>query len=216
MTWNLPNLLTIARIVLSAGFFVLLGFYEPTVEKGSALMGVGFVVFVIAALTDVADGHIARKYDQVTAFGRIVDPFVDKVMVVGAFIMLAGPNFQMPLPARLQSDIPAWFDGGMLTSVQTWMVVVILAREFVVSAIRGYSESQGQGFPAIAAGKIKMLLQSFTIGTILFARAWVPAAAWSAWLQGSLVWATVAVTIFSGAIYIHKARGLLFAHGRPA
>jgi CDP-diacylglycerol---glycerol-3-phosphate 3-phosphatidyltransferase len=214
MTWNLPNLLTIARIVLSGGFFVLLGLYEPLPGQGSALMGVGFVVFVIAALTDIADGHIARKFDQVTAFGRIVDPFVDKVMVVGAFIMLAGPNFQMS--TRLQNDIPAWFDGSMLTSVQTWMVVVILAREFVVSAIRGYSESQGKGFPAIAAGKIKMLLQSFTIGTILFARAWVPSAAWGAWLQGALVWATVAVTIFSGVIYVHKARGLFFSNGRPA
>jgi phosphatidylglycerophosphate synthase len=216
MIWNIPNQLTLARIFLSAGFFVMLGLYDPSASWMSVLMGASFVIFVVAALTDALDGYLARRLNQVTAFGRIADPFVDKILIVGAFIMLTGSNFIAGPSAQisgLERSLPGWITGDMRTCVQPWMVVVILAREFIVSAIRGYSESRGQPFPAIAVGKIKMLVQTVAVGTILFCLAWLPQTDWASYVKIILVWLTVIVTTFSGVIYVHRARGLLKLHG---
>ncbi len=208
MTWNIPNQITIARMFLSAGFFVLLGFYCPRCAAVSTLMWAAFVLFIIAALTDVLDGYLARRWNQVTAFGRIVDPFVDKLPVVGAFIMLAGSNFAGTLN-DFEANLPYWITGNMRTSVQSWMVVVILAREFIVSAIRGYSESQGIQYPAIAVGKIKMLLQSVALSSILFALANQSPAPWISVVKLTTVWAALLITVYSGVVYVHNAKGLL-------
>jgi phosphatidylglycerophosphate synthase len=213
MVWNIPNILTLGRIVLAAGFFVLLGLYDYAHAGAQALMGASFVLFVTAAVTDFFDGFLARRLKQLTAFGRIADPFVDKVLVVGTFVMLAGPNFAAS-PNQLgemEASLPGWMTGGMASSVQTWMVVVILAREFVVSAIRGYSESQGRKFPAIAAGKIKMFLQSIAIGAVLFTLSWAPRADWAVIVKIASIWAALLATVFSGLIYVYKARNLLLA-----
>lgn len=213
MIWNLPNQLTIARIFIAAGFFVLLGVYRTGVEWAPALMGVAFVLFIIAGITDILDGQIARRTGQVTAFGRMVDPFVDKVLVVGAFVMLAGPNFALQqhvgILAEQELRLPGWLTGGMASAVQPWMVVVILAREFIVSAIRGYSESQGIEFPAIPAGKLKMLLQTIAICSVLFVLAWTPTAIWAMWVKIITVWLAVLITVLSGVFYIDKAKALL-------
>lgn len=210
MKWNLPNQLTVGRVGLSAVFFVLLGLYRNTQSCGWALLGVGFVIFIIACITDILDGYFARKFNQTSAFGRMVDPIVDKVLVVGAFAMLAGPDFSLPATAlAMEQKLPLWLTGGMASAVQTWMVVVILAREFIISGIRGYSEAQGIKFPAIPAGKFKMITQSAAIGTVLYQLAWLPDAAWAVWLKIVIVWLAVAVTVLSGAFYIHKARHLM-------
>ena len=93
MTRKLPNQLTVGRIGLAAGFFVLLGLYERGSPTAPALLNAAFVVYIIAGLTDVLDGYLARKMNAVSAFGRIADPFVDKVLVLGAFVMLTGSNY---------------------------------------------------------------------------------------------------------------------------
>ncbi len=219
MKWNLPNQLTFARVFLAAIFFVLLGLYDGAAPAGPVLLGVAFVVFVVACVTDILDGYFARKLHQTSAFGRMVDPIVDKVLVVGAFAMLAGPDFTLagnPAAAAFERAWPHWATGGMASAVQPWMVVVILAREFVISGIRGYSESQGVKFPAIPAGKLKMLAQSAAIGTILFVLAWLPEVAWAAQVKILLVWLAVTVTVFSGAFYLHKARDLMRIDERNA
>lgn len=215
MTWTLPNQLTVARIGLAGAFFALLGFYEHGSPHTQTLLNVAFVIFVIAGITDVLDGWIARRWNQTSAFGRIVDPFVDKVLVIGTFIMLTGSNFAFPPDSGVaDADLHGWLTGGMLSAVQAWMVVVMLAREFIVSAVRGYSESQGIKFPAISAGKIKMLVQSVTIGTILFQLAncpdWVP----GVYLKVALVWLAMVVTVLSGLAYVSKARSVLGLSGR--
>ncbi len=213
MNWKLPNQLTVARIVLAAVFFVLLGVYEQGSAHAQALLNVAFVLYIIAGITDVLDGYLARKWNVTSAFGRIVDPFVDKVLVVGTFVMLAGSNFTLRsifLPAPAQNpelyDLPRWFTGGTATGVQAWMVVVILSREFVVSAVRGYSESQGVKFPAMSAGKLKMFIQSLAICVVLFQLANGPQAQWAVVLRLVLVWAAVVVTVISGFAYIGQAR----------
>ncbi|MFP4054960.1 MAG: CDP-alcohol phosphatidyltransferase family protein [Phycisphaerae bacterium] len=212
MNWKLPNQLTVGRVGLAAAFFVLLGLWEAGSPAGVWLLNAAFVVYIVAGISDILDGYIARRYKLETAFGRIVDPFVDKVLVVGAFVMLTGRNFAiMPGMEYPDAQLPGWVTGGMLTGVQAWMVVAILAREFIVSAVRGFSESQGTKFPATPVGKVKMFIQSVTICTILFqlANVWQPL--WAVWVKAGLVWLTVGVTVFSGFVYVGRSRKLMVA-----
>ncbi len=222
MNWKLPNQLTVGRIVLSAAFFVLLGLYEQGAPAGRRLLVAALVLYIIAGITDILDGWIARKWNLTSAFGRIADPFVDKVLVVGAFAMLAGSNyaFDERFVCEFERNLPGWLTGGMSSGVQAWMVVVILGREFVVSAIRGYSESQGQKFPATSAGKIKMFIQSVAICMVLFQLAiYSPPAvgktlAWTIVVRIAVVWLAVIITVVSGLAYIGKARRLLRSDGK--
>ncbi|MCE5278485.1 MAG: CDP-alcohol phosphatidyltransferase family protein [Planctomycetaceae bacterium] len=236
MNWKLPNQLTLGRIVLAGVFFVLLGIYEQGWSPGPALLRAAFVLYIVAGITDVLDGYLARRMNLTSAFGRIADPFVDKVLVVGAFAMLAGSNYAMrpdlyaaiPSSAALdiagvmkvqfssygatafrEADMPRWLHGGMASGVQAWMVVVILAREFIVSAVRGYSESCGVKFPATYAGKIKMLVQSVAICVVLIQLADFRDIAWAFWLKTACIWLAVVVTVISGFAYVGKARKLL-------
>ena len=210
MNWKLPNQLTVCRIGLAAVFFVLLGLFQPGTAAGPGLLISALVVFVVAGVTDFLDGYIARKMHVESAFGRVVDPFVDKVLIVGAFAMLAGSNFLYPSgTCDLEDRLPHWLTGGMLSVVQAWMVVAVLAREFIVSAIRGYSESCGKEFPATYAGKIKMIVQLFAIGTVLVQIALLPEAAWAIYMKVAMVWLAVVVTVVSGLAYVEKARKLM-------
>jgi phosphatidylglycerophosphate synthase len=214
MNWRLPNQLTIARIALSAAFFVLLGLYEAGEAWGAALLNTAFVVYLIAGVTDVLDGYFARRWKITSAFGRIADPFVDKVLVVGAFAMLSGANYGLGSGglSGYERTLPHWVSGSMTSGVQAWMVVVILAREFIVSAVRGYSESCGIKFPATPAGKIKMFVQSVAICAILFQLANLPGRPWAIVLKLVLVWLSVLVTVLSGLAYVGQARRVL-THG---
>jgi CDP-diacylglycerol--glycerol-3-phosphate 3-phosphatidyltransferase len=212
MKWTIPNQLTVARIGLAGGFFVLLGIYEYGAAGTQCLLNTAMGVYIVAGITDVLDGWIARRWNLTSAFGRIVDPFVDKVLVVGAFVMLTGSNFAFQ-PGQDQNvpdaALPVWLTGHMLSGVQAWMVVAILAREFVVSAVRGYSESQGIKFPANSAGKIKMLIQSVAICMVMFQLANFPDCVFLLYTKVALVWAAMIVTILSGLVYVGKARKLL-------
>ena len=209
MNWKLPNQLTIGRIALAAVFFVLLGLYEPGSTGGVWMLNVAFVIYIIAGITDVLDGWVARRWNLTSAFGRIVDPFVDKVLVVGAFAMLTGSNYVMTDQTLLfERDLPGWLTGGMASGVQAWMVVVIMGREFIVSAMRGYSESQGVKFPATSAGKIKMFVQSVAICTALYQQANVPQA-WAVLVKVGMVWLAVIVTVVSSSVYLRRSMKLL-------
>lgn len=210
MNWKIPNQLTVGRIALAGAFFVLLGLYESGNPSGRWLLNAALVMYIVAGVTDVLDGWIARKYGWTSAFGRIVDPFVDKVLVVGAFAMLAGANYTMgPGATEFERNLPGWLTGHMASAVQGWMVVTILAREFIVSAVRGYSESCGIKFPATPVGKIKMFIQSVAICIVLFQVANVNGPPWASIVKVAIVWTSVVVTVFSGLVYIGRARDLL-------
>lgn len=215
MNWKLPNLLTVGRIAVAAVFFVLLGIYETGGQSGRWVLNAAFVTYILAGITDVLDGYFARKWHLTSAFGRIADPFVDKVLVVGAFAMLTGANFVFSNTgtSAFERNLPRWLTGGMASAVQAWMVVAILGREFIVSAVRGYSESQGAKFPATYAGKIKMFVQSVAICTVLYQLANVPAAPWAVYVKLAVVWLAVIVTVLSGLAYIGRARRLLAPDG---
>jgi CDP-diacylglycerol--glycerol-3-phosphate 3-phosphatidyltransferase len=192
---NVPNQITLGRLGLAIVFFVLLSLFSAErLEESRRLLAAAFWVFLLAAVTDVIDGLLARAWRQETSFGRVLDPVVDKVIICGAFLFLASDHF---------------FDrarGVNISGVQPWMVVVILLRELLVSALRMHSESQGRSFAASWAGKLKMFVQSVTICVVLGHLAWYeqlqPVAR-------AFVWLTVVVTALSIATYLHRARVLL-------
>jgi len=162
-------------------------------------------LFVVAAFTDTLDGFLARRWNAVTTFGRVMDPFADKVLVLGAFVYLAAPGFQLADPAVAAG--PALQPAYQATGVAPWMVVLILARELLVTSIRGLYESQGVDFSAMWSGKAKMVLQSLVVPVILVLVALVPVdpGSWGFWVIRALVWITLLVTVASGLQYVARA-----------
>lgn len=197
---QLPNALTLARLVLAAGFFATLNAYRyPDIHTPWAYVAI--VLFILAAATDWLDGYLARRWHVTSVFGRIMDPFCDKVLILGAFIYLAGPRFVIPERAEAGSYFT------MATGVYPWMVVVIFARELLVTSIRGVIEAMGVSFAAGWSGKWKMILQSAAVPIIIFlvVRFDPMTHNWSNWTIEVIVYLTVIVTIWSGVPYITRA-----------
>ncbi len=197
MPINLPTQVTLLRLGLAIVFFVLISQHSQR-QPRIALLYVCLATFIVAAATDYVDGYLARKHNQVTALGRMLDPFVDKVLVCGAFIFLAGPGFCRA-------------DGQNVTGLVPWMLVIILGRELLVTGLRGFSESQGVRFGAELVGKAKMWIQTLTVIILLFSIAYYgdKASAGVVWVRTIAVWLTVVVTAASLLTYLIKARSLL-------
>lgn len=177
--WNVPNQITAIRLILSIVVFVLIA-----LKHFQAAM----VCFIIAASTDWVDGWWARKYNQVTQLGRIFDPFVDKIIICGTFIFLAG-------------------EAHLGSGVAPWMAVVVMGRELLVTALRGYVEQSGGDFSANMAGKWKMVFQCVAVVVSLIALDYGKGSQ-PAWLIRSLsisVWLAILSTIYSGSIYVFAA-----------
>ena len=127
---NLPNKLTIARVI-AVPFFIGAYYFSWYL--------LAFIIFVAASLTDMLDGKIARKYNLVTNFGKIMDPLADKVLVYSAICLM----------------IPVY--------VPAWMLIIILAREFTVAGMRTVAASEGIVIAAGMSGKIKTVLQMIAV-----------------------------------------------------
>ncbi|MCP3903732.1 MAG: hypothetical protein GY715_08870 [Planctomycetes bacterium] len=204
-----PNALTVLRLVFAAAFFAALNAYRfPTEDRIWA--NIAIALFIVAAITDALDGYYARKWNVISTFGRIMDPFCDKVLVLGAFIYLAGPRFVVP---EWVTEKDTFFT--MATGVYPWMVVVILARELLVTGVRGVVESSGVKFGSMWSGKAKMILQSITVPCIIFVTAnFRPDLhAWAMWACHVLVYATLLVTVWSGLPYITGLRSVMGTGG---
>lgn len=171
---NLPNKLTVARIV-SVPFFIAAYMLEYYM--------VAFVIFIIASLTDMLDGQLARKHNLITNFGKIMDPLADKILVYSAFCLM------------VEDDI-----------VAGWMLIVILAREFVIAGMRTVAASDGLVIAAGISGKIKTVLQMIAVPLLLITTTltetelyyYVNLAA------QALLWASVIMTVYSGVEYVVK------------
>ena len=201
---TLPNAITLARLGLAVLFFLLLERIDRAAPASEiARLGAwGMGVFAVAALSDVLDGYLARRWNTVTAFGRVMDPLVDKMLVLGGFIYLASPLF-------------APLEGGMIGSgIAPWMVVVILLRELLVTGLRSFVESRGVAFPADWSGKLKMLVQSFCVGACVFVGTQAEPPAWQVYARDWSTSATVVLTVLSSLTYIHRA--LTVPRARPA
>jgi CDP-diacylglycerol--glycerol-3-phosphate 3-phosphatidyltransferase len=189
---NWPNAITLSRFVLSLVLFVLIwldGYWQTSA-----------VVFIIAALTDFLDGYLARKYGQVTVLGRILDPFVDKIIICGSFIFLL-----------------AWPKSG----VTAWVTFVIVAREMFITQLRAFLEQRGTDFSAKWSGKIKMVVQCAAVPLCLLSLSRDFIESWKSFsteatlllLRDVTIWATVAITVYSGVEYSWRAFHIL---RRPA
>ncbi len=186
--FNLPNQITVARLALSIVLFCFIsqGFYF------SAMLA-----FVVAASTDWLDGYFARKYGLVTVLGRILDPFADKVIICGTFIFLV---------AEPQLTAMSW-------GLRPWMVVVVVGRELLVTALRSFLEQQGSDFSASMAGKLKMVLQCIAAALSLFYLYYADSVAATpedvpsmlSVLVAVSIWSAVMLTIWSGVGYIIAA-----------
>lgn len=197
MRINLPNQITLGRLVLAVVFFICLARYDARAAvPSSRLLDWCTVVFLVAAISDIVDGYLARKWNEVTSFGRVIDPFVDKILVIGGYVFLAGGGFVDPA-------------GKMVSDVSDWMVVVILGRELLVTSLRGVTEASGKAFGANLYGKAKMFLQSLTIVWILVSIAHAEASSFLVQARPFVVYVTVAVTLLSGVSYVWAAKGVL-------
>lgn len=183
---TVPNVISAARLALAVVTFVL-------IERGD-LAG-AFGAFVVAASTDWIDGWYARRFGAVSVLGRILDPLVDKVIVCGAFILLAG---------RAVPGMPA-------SAIQPWMAVVVVVRELVVTALRAELERSGRDFSAGLSGKLKMVLQCGAIGAELLVRSGLLTEQQAALRATAAVtaWAAVVLTISSGLEYLVAAARML-------
>ena len=137
---NVPNVLTLLRILLVPVLVVALG---AEIEGGSEIAA---AVFVLAALTDGLDGYIARSRQSITTFGKVMDPVADKLLIAAALLALVS-----------------------LDRVEAWVAMIIIAREFAVSGLRIAAGQQGVVIPASALGKIKTIVQSAAVLALIAA-----------------------------------------------
>jgi CDP-diacylglycerol--glycerol-3-phosphate 3-phosphatidyltransferase len=188
-------MLTFMRLGLTIVFLWMI-LYSPRVTNGPFFLDIAFVLFVIAGLSDIVDGHIARRFNAATKFGRMIDPLVDKILVCGAFACFA------------LIGTPKLFDWGPATlAVVHWGVLAILVvREAYVTILRHMAEAHGVNFGAVAVGKIKMFLQSFAIGTVLIKAAHVQTAEWGHWFTIVTYLAMIVMTIVSGLQATRRTR----------
>lgn len=186
---QLPNILTLGRFVLTIIFLVMV-LWSPRVEaeKYSSFLDIAFVLFVIAGLTDMIDGAVARALGVESKFGRIMDPLADKVLVCGTVICFALIG---------QPTLFNWSE-GTLAIVHWGYAAIIIAREVYVTILRHVAEARGISFAATFSGKIKMFLQSFAIGTVIVKTAHVHDATWGWYFTAVTYILTVIVTLVSG------------------
>ncbi|MFH2137222.1 MAG: CDP-diacylglycerol--glycerol-3-phosphate 3-phosphatidyltransferase [Candidatus Omnitrophota bacterium] len=186
---NLPNRLTILRIILTFVFMILL-FHEGLPAKILA-----FVAFTIASITDFYDGYIARKYNLITDLGKLLDPIADKILVLGAFL--------------------AFVEMGIIPA---WIVVVIIMRELLITGMRILAANKGKVLAAAKAGKHKTISQIVSIFLILGFIILKEAGAevfpfWNPWVEFwfnksiyIFMLITVAFTLISGLFYLKENR----------
>jgi CDP-diacylglycerol--glycerol-3-phosphate 3-phosphatidyltransferase len=183
---NLPNLVTVWRLILAGVLFVLL----ETACRGETgtIWYIAFALYLITVLSDGLDGYLARSRGQITAFGRIADPLADKILICGVLVLA----LSIPVTSHL---------------VPTWIVLLVLAREFLVSGLRGFLEARGTSFAAKWEGKTKLVVQAIYCGTVLF----YPGHQWG-WVEvvaRICLYATALITVYSGLSYIRKARDVM-------
>ena len=175
---NLPNKLTMFRVILIPFFvfFVLSGLF------GRAGDIIGLVIFIVASLTDMLDGKIARKYNLVTNFGKFMDPLADKLLVCSAMICLIA-----------------------IDRLAAWIVIIIIAREFIISGFRLIAVDNGVVIAASMWGKVKTVVQMVMIILLLLH---LPFTAFQV-LEQISIWLALVLTVVSLVDYLMKNKAVL-------
>jgi CDP-diacylglycerol--glycerol-3-phosphate 3-phosphatidyltransferase len=208
MRWTLPNIITLARICLTP-VVALLPFIEGFWPKFIA-----FIVFLIAAFSDILDGWLARRSNTVSDLGKLLDPIADKLLLFATLI----PIFWMTRHPTILVDyrIPWW------GSLPVWVALLLVGREVLITVFRYFALRRGVIIAAVAAGKAKALLQNIFIGATIAWFAWKDAIAelklagtlrdlWDQF-HGALVAITLAgaivLTVYSLGVYLYRYRAL--------
>jgi CDP-diacylglycerol---glycerol-3-phosphate 3-phosphatidyltransferase len=211
---NLPNAITIARILLALLVIPLLflDHFTPRI--------IAFVIFLVAAFSDLWDGHLARSRGLVTDLGKLLDPLADKLLLAATFI----PFYLLSNHLQRETGFP-WF-GGIFP---LWIVLLVFGRELFITLFRSWAARRGVVIPAGPAGKYKTVFQSIFIGSTILWYALQALARTEGWRGGtwelwssfhfwfSVVTLSVAVvlTIYSMGVYLWNYRSLVSAHPEP-
>ena len=212
---QVPNLITLARLVLAAtAFWFMDELLDHPPGSDAALNAAcwAFGLFLAASITDFLDGYLARRYGWVTALGRIGDSVVDKVLTMGTMAYLAAGSATAATGAGIFGQ-----DGDWMQVLPVWALVVSLAREFLITALRGLVESRGMQFPADRFGKLKMVLQVVYLAAALAGAAQLDHGgplsllgfARAPWFFTPVFWAMMLLTVASGAHYVTRGARML-------
>lgn len=210
---TLPNAITVARIALTPVVYVLL--FVPTFTARF----LAFIVFLIAAFSDLWDGYLARKHGWISDFGKLVDPLADKLLLVATLV----PFYLLSRRDTPDAPLP------LLGALPLWILLVIFGRELLITLIRSWAARGGIVIAAGSSGKLKAVFQNIFIGTTIFWYALQSAAhnrAWSGiWWErwqvfhGTVFVLTLAIalwlTVYSLVVYLIEWRRLLRAASTP-
>jgi len=209
MTWTIPNILTIARIAITP-VVAALPFIEGYWPKLAC-----FVIYVAASITDVIDGHLARRNNQVTDFGKKLDPIADKLLLLATLV----PIWYISQQRQDLYNIPLW------GSIPLWVCLLLIGREFAMTGFRWWASRRGVVISAQGPGKLKTVMQSIFIGgTIVWFAfrdairplGWEgePAARWWNQFHGGFVAVSLGIalvlTVYSFVIYLYRYRNLFY------
>ncbi|MBQ5678261.1 MAG: CDP-diacylglycerol--glycerol-3-phosphate 3-phosphatidyltransferase [Clostridia bacterium] len=192
MKLNVPNLLTIARIIITPIFLAVI-----LMDTLPHRFLIACIVFSIASITDAIDGHLARKNNQITNFGKFLDPIADKILTTSALL--------------------AFMSVGLCN---IWIVMLILTREFAIASVRMIAATGGVVIPANIWGKIKTVSQMvFTILIMLLGETWEILSNTNkvlfeklpdlSLISNGLLWITAILTIISGVIYLNDSKKII-------
>ena len=192
MKLNVPNILTIARILITPIFLAVI-LMDTLLHK----FLIACVIFSIGSITDAVDGHLARKNNQITNFGKFLDPIADKILTTSALL--------------------AFMSMGLCN---IWIVMLVLTREFAIASVRMIAAAGGVVIPANIWGKIKTVSQMvFTILIMLLGETWEIISNTNAVLfaklpdlsliSNGLLWITAILTVISGIIYLNDSKKII-------
>ena len=183
--WNLPNAITVVRIVLAPVFFWLL---LADAGADGPMRWWAAVIFVVAISTDWVDGWLARRNGLVTDLGKILDPIADKLLTSGALVCLS-----------ILGELP-W-----------WITIVIVVREVGITVWRFVELGRGTVVPASSGGKLKTLTQAIAISLFL-TPLWTIVGDWIVWVNWTFMILALVLTVWSGLLYVRDAFRLAREH----
>ena len=206
---NLPNKLTVSRFLLTGAFLAAM------ISRSAINDTLALVFFCLAGITDFLDGEIARRRKLITSFGALMDPLADKIMICSAFIALVERHMR----AQLTGDLPVVFHLGgheIFAKVESWMVVIIVARELGITGLRLLAASKNVVLAAEGYGKHKTISQISAVIALLVMDAY---GEWWPWLHDFFspwtpvfalvaLWLTVILTMTSGLLYLWRNRAI--------
>jgi CDP-diacylglycerol--glycerol-3-phosphate 3-phosphatidyltransferase len=212
--WTLPNILTVARIALTPVIALL-----PFI-RGATPKLIAFAIFIAASISDIYDGRIARRRQEVTDLGKLLDPLADKLLLFATLV----PIYWITRYPTRQYELPWW------GNLPLWVLALLIGRELFMTGFRWWANRRGVVIAAQRAGKVKTVIQSIFIGATILWFAWKDLASAHGWrrgwlgafwerIHGTVVAVTLAVailvTVYSLGHYLYRYRGLFRSAAAP-